>query len=950
MRDPLPHSRWAKVESIFAAAAELPPPARAAFLEAVCGEDRALREEILSLLRFGDADATDVTAAIHAGAASLVIERPVAGRTLGAYRIECELGQGGMAVVYRGVRADGEFHKRVAIKLIKRGMDTAAVIERLRRERHILAGLEHPYIARLLDGGTTPEGLPYLVMEFVEGLPVERFCAERRLTVEQRCELIAKVCDAVSYAHRKLVVHRDLKPANILVTADGTPKLLDFGLAKILDAEADGDVTMHASRPLTPDYASPEQVRGLELTTATDVYSLGVILYELLAGTRPYRVQSDSAEEWRRAVCETEPTRPSAAAASMRGRLEGDLDNIVMKAMHKDAERRYASVDELAADVRNYLELRPVMARPDSLGYRTAKFVRRRRYPLLAASVAVLSLLAGMVIAVTQAREAERARQIAELRAQDANRARQAEEAEHARAELERDAAVQEKHFAERRLAEIVGLSDQSLSGVYTQLERLSGAAPARQEMILTTLGYLEGLSPDAGSNPQLQAVLAKGYLGLGNMQADPNGDSAAALKTYRTGAELVKDVPGLAHPDAGRLLVWMRLQMKIAEMYGRLNRREAENSIFNNTARVLFALPPAAFSTRELERERATVYLWLARNSPPAYMGALDYARKYLNETENLHRRYPGDPDLLYDVSVAEVLVAWAHSNLGDPESAAGYYERGLHIREQLVEQHPGDALYRATLMLAYGHYASLQGGPLEANLGNQELAREYYEKERPLQEAAAADPKNTSAAEEYAIFLLKFGGLDVPPERLPESLEMLKRAAAILEPLPESRTYYADRLAQIHEYIGRRLASLGRMQEARAAYTRSLSITEEALSAHPGARGAQTQNFESTRGLVNVLVMEGKRAESLELATKLIERVRATAAVGTFRESSLGQAYLTLAKVHRAFDEPRLAYEAAEEAIRMAAPLATGRKWDPDGKVAQEAQDLAAECVARQ
>lgn len=319
MREPIPDQRWTRIQELFLSAIELPPATRDSFLDSQCGPDRELREEVSSLLHYGGADPPELIEAIHAGAASLVLNNPepIAGRMLGPYRVEGELGRGGMAVVYLGIRADGQFQQRVAIKLIKRGMDTSAVVGRLRRERRILAALDHPSIARLLDGGSTPAGLPYLVMEFVEGLPIDHFCDNHSLDISKRCELIAKVCDAVAYAHRKLVVHRDLKPANILVTAAGVPKLLDFGLAKILDAQTDGGTTtLNAphGRPLTPDYASPEQIRGLELTTATDIYSLGAILYELLSGVRPFHAKT--ADEWRHAVCEIDPPRPSFVAGS----------------------------------------------------------------------------------------------------------------------------------------------------------------------------------------------------------------------------------------------------------------------------------------------------------------------------------------------------------------------------------------------------------------------------------------------------------------------------------------------------------------------------------------------------------------------------------------------------------------------------------------------------------
>jgi tetratricopeptide (TPR) repeat protein len=940
--NPLPEHRWEKVEALFAAAVELPPSGREPFLDSMCGSDFELRDEVLSLLRYECEDAPEIVTAINASAASLMVDDSSAGRTLGSYQIDREIGRGGMAVVYEGVRADGQFHKRVAIKLIKRGMDSGAVIERLRRERHILAGLEHPYIARLLDGGTTAQGHPYLVMEFIDGLQVDRFCQEHRLTVRQRCELVVKVCEAVAYAHRKLIVHRDLKPANILIAADGTPKLLDFGLAKILDADIDGSLTVNApaARPLTPDYASPEQILGLELTTATDVYSLGVILYELLAGARPFKIQSGSAEEWKRAVCETDLPRPSAVAGRFGKRLEGDLDNIVMKAMHKNPERRYVSVDELASDLKNYLELRPVQARPDSVGYRMMKFAHRRRLPLLATAVAITGLIVGTSVAVTQAREADRARRTAEMRAQEANRARQAAESEHTRAERERDTAVTERQRAEERLAEMVGMSDRSLTGAYAQLERLPGTVPARREMIRTTLDYLERLSKDARDNPRLQVALAKAYLGMGDLLFDPNGEIAAALKSFRAGEAVVNRG---AASDPERLLVWMQLEIKIAEMLGRQN-KGAGVPVLLNAINVTSKLPESLFASKEALRTRATLSLWMARVSPPDFDRARKYAQLYLAQTEALRQNNPADPDLLYDVSVAQVAVGWVDRNVNDLESAASYYSRAVQIREQLAREHPDDKVYHSALMFSYQHYAGV-----ESELGNLEVARANFRKAQPMvEEEVAADPKDSQAAARYAMFLLRMASLDTPPDGLAESLAMLRRSAALFERLPELRSYYLLDIARDYDFIGRRLEAMGNSNEALDAYQRSGTMAAQYLAANPNNRDAILQTFDAERGVIRVLTMTRKQTEALDRAQRLIQKELAMVREPSL-DAALAQAYFTLANVHQAFGDLQAAYAAAQEAVRRATPLATGKRWDPNAKLLVQAQTLAAECAPR-
>jgi len=362
-------------------------------------------------------------------------------RRIGPYRVLRELGHGGMGTVYLAARDDDQYQKRVAIKVV-RGLDSAEVVRHLRRERQILAGLEHPNIARLLDGGTTEDGLPYLVMQHVEGQPIDRFCDERKLTVRERLQLFQGVCAAVQHAHRNLVVHRDIKPANILVTADGVPRLLDFGIAKLLNPEIAGEVPTATGLAMTPDYASPEQARGGPITTATDVYSLGVVLYELLTGHRPYRVKSREPLEVLKAICEEEPEKPSTAVARveerrepdgtahpttaetvsrtregtpdrLRRRLRGDLDNIVMMALRKEPQRRYGSVEALSEDLRRYLEGLPVEAHKATAWYRGSKFARRHAFGV-AAATAVLLLVVGFavtmaVLSARVARERDRA-------------------------------------------------------------------------------------------------------------------------------------------------------------------------------------------------------------------------------------------------------------------------------------------------------------------------------------------------------------------------------------------------------------------------------------------------------------------------------------------------------------------------------------------------------------
>jgi len=363
---------------VFLTALTIPEHDRTQFLDELCEAPDLLKEVEKLLLAHAEAGGF-----MEAPAAfSLPSMGALIGAEIGPYRIVSEIGHGGMAAVYMGERCDGAFEQRVAIKMANWLRASPQVIERFRIERQILANLEHPNIARLLDGGRTEAGVPYIVMEYVDGVSIVDYAATRSL--DRRLDLFLAICDAVQYAHRKLVVHRDIKPSNILVGGDGVPKLLDFGIAKLLDPADTEPLTRAEARIMTPEYASPEQLSGQPVTTATDVYGLGMILYRLMADALPFDLGSRTSPEIRDIVCHTEPVLPSRAAAAAgqperASRLRGDLDNVIMMALRKDPQRRYATVKELADDIRNYRADQPVRARGDGWAYRTGKFLRRHR-------------------------------------------------------------------------------------------------------------------------------------------------------------------------------------------------------------------------------------------------------------------------------------------------------------------------------------------------------------------------------------------------------------------------------------------------------------------------------------------------------------------------------------------------------------------------------------------
>ena len=421
MTEPSAH-RWKQIEALFQALLTVPQPERAAALARACPDDPALREAVATLLRADEASDRFIEAAIGGEAAHVTSRGSRIGESVGAFRLVAELGRGGMGTVYRGERVDRQYRATVAVKFLRDGLADPEIQRRFLAERQILADLVHPNVARLLDGGTAADGTPYIVMELVDGQPLDAWCERKGLDVRARVRLFREVCVAVQHAHQQLVIHRDLKPTNILVTDDGVPKLLDFGIAKLLSAGPGSDQTtrLHA---MTSSYASPEQVRGERVTTASDVYSLGVVLYRLLAGQPPYDLDGLSPGEVERRVCTIEPVRPSERAEGTAAReLRGDLDNILMKALRKEPERRYGSVAELSEDLRRYLHREPVSARPDVLSYRVGRFVRRHPVGVGATALAMLLLVALATTSVVQARRASAERDRAEERQLTAER------------------------------------------------------------------------------------------------------------------------------------------------------------------------------------------------------------------------------------------------------------------------------------------------------------------------------------------------------------------------------------------------------------------------------------------------------------------------------------------------------------------------------------------------
>lgn len=730
--------RWERLNEIFHAALALDPPQQAAYLDQACEADAALRREAGDLLQahvhaereLGEIERLQV--GLDEAAASVPV-----GMRLGAYRILEEIGRGGMGSVCLAERVDGQFEQRVAIKIIKRGMDTALVLQRFRAERQILASFDHPNIARLIDGGTTDDGLPYFVMEHIQGEPIDRYATARQLSLRARLELFLPVCDAVSYAHQRLIVHRDIKPQNILVTTEGTPKLLDFGIAKVLqDAGEQGTHTMSGLQLLTPEYASPEQVEGRPTTTQSDVYSLGVVLYELLAGRSPYRPRSWSTRDIFASVL-TSPVPPPSTALGLPGgddgrraapaagpadrlrlELRGDLDAIVLMALRKERERRYVSVEQFAADIRRYLRGLPVHARPDSLWYRTGKFVRRNRAAVTAAVLVAAALVGGAMTTAWQAHEARAQARLAE----------------------------QARGRAERRFAEVRKLANALIFDYHDAIEDLPGATAVRLRLVSDALDYLNGLAQEAAGDASLQRELALAYRRVARVQGSNTdsaslGDTAGAIASHRKSLAILEALfaarPG--EPQARRDLADGTLEL------ANLLAMTEDQSQALAQARRAGTLYETLAAAPELDLEQR-----LALANAYDAIGVISLESGQPREALAVHQRQldllataPAsgqvDPGLRRALSAAWQHIGDAQATFGDRGAALESFRRSLQLRLALSRQFPLNDDYRR--LVAIGHY--WEATTLH-ELGRTREALEAFQRCLALDdELAAADPE---------------------------------------------------------------------------------------------------------------------------------------------------------------------------------------------------------------
>jgi non-specific serine/threonine protein kinase/serine/threonine-protein kinase len=738
---------------------------------------------------------------------------------VGPYRIVQLIAEGGMGAVYQAVRVDDLYRKVVAMKVIRRGVAGEYVLRHFDTERQILAHLDHPNIAKLLDGGTTPDGRPYFVMDFIAGTPIDEYCDSHRLTIPERIQLFLTVCSAVHYAHQNLVIHRDLKPANILVTEEATVKLLDFGIAKLLDPDSLSlGPTLTTLQALTPEFASPEQLSGGKITTASDGYALGVLLFRMLTGHRPYIMEGRTIEELWDTVKNRPPRRPSTvirvreAEATpesvsearntrperLERQLAGDLDNILLMALRKEPERRYNSVEQFAGDLRRHLASQPVTARPDTIRYRTSKFIQRNRMVFAAAVVVVVTLLGGIVVASWEAHTANR-----------------------------------ERARAERRFQEVRGLANAVLFELHDAIAALPGSTQARELLIKRAQRYLDGLAGETTEDDSLQRERAMAYQRIGDVLGLPTranlGRTAEAIVSYSKALDIERK---LNQRDPSN----RTLQADLAGIYNSICQVHQSSGHFResldaclNAERIQQARVAADPANQHLRADLAITY----QNTAGAYfnLGEWDRSREQrtraMNEFQELHRRQPDDETYLNELANSYHRMAGLEEQVKRYPEARANALQAVALYNEYSERHPGDIRKRSGWT-----FAMQRLGSVLLSLNDLPGALDAFGRVLPLREQLRAldshdargkvNLANSHAA--MGVVLLTMGRAR---EAEPHFEEQLRLATDLMvqDPLRVEHRYS---LSEAYENLGRVAALMKRQDRARTQLTEALKIYE--------------------------------------------------------------------------------------------------------------------------
>ena len=682
-------------------------------------------------------------------------------KQIGNYKLLRSIGQGGMGMVYSACLVTEDFQRQVALKLVKPSLASSQILRRFRMERQLLASLDHPNIARLLDAGTSDEGAPYLVMEYVEGLPIDRYCEAQKLSITGRLKLFATVCDAVQYAHQNLIIHRDIKPSNILVSSEGVPKLLDFGIAKLIrpddSEEEELKLTATDARPMSPHYASPEQARGDAITTASDIYSLGVLLYELLTGNLPYDFKVRTPAGIEKTICETQPVPPSQVeikgtrpepAEKLRKRLRGDLDMILLMAMRKEPQRRYSSVHQFAEDIRRQIDGLPVIAQSDTFGYRLSKFVNRHKAGVAAAVVAVIALVSSTIVSVHFARQANREKIIAQQRFQDT-----------------------------RELARFF------ITDFDSKIR--AGQTAARRELVSKGLDYLKRLSVEAAGDVELQREVISGYITMGDVQGNPFGpnlgDNDGARRSYGEALRLADLYINrtASTPDLQRDRALAKVKLADLDAVGG-NRRES-----------LRAYREALGALKGKELAGVLNKLGYAGRELGDYKAALDDYGKSADLLRGLLTATPKDIEVRTLLAQATLGIGETFARINQVDSALASFDSAIKIYEELLRADTASNTIRRALSSAY----TLTGDTLTASKRHTEAEQRFRESLKVVETLNRNDPENVQYRLDRVTVLGRLvEALTAQPAKLAEARAVTAQFLSSVKPMverPEAGSY---------------------------------------------------------------------------------------------------------------------------------------------------------------
>ncbi len=858
------------VKRLFTEAASLPPAARAAFLDRHC-PDATLREEVLSLLEFDESSTTAIGHPVQAVLENMLAAGGAPGLRIGAFELGPLLGSGGMGRVYEAHRVDGEVRQKVAIKIADlplKGPARAEVLERFHRERQMLASLRHPYIASLIDAGTTAEGVPYAVLEQVDGVAIDEYCERQGASQATRIRLVLKLCEAVRFAHRNLIVHRDIKPANVLIAADGTPKLLDFGIAKDLSGTAD-PTRMPA---LTPEYASPEQAGGLAATVATDVYGLGGLLYRLLLGVPPRRVADAAPAEWIRQILDRDVLRPSA----LDPKIGADLENILLKALHREPDRRYQSVPELADDLERFLNQQPVLATPDSLGYRASCFLRRHWMGLAAA--ALVSALLGAATVVS----------------------------------------VHERRLAQQRSLETRQLAGRLIFDLHDEIGKMPGATRAKEKLAATASEYLEKLAPNASADPELAWELLNAYGRLSQTRGGANsstGDTRSALEYARRTLAMGRIVESRGDLTTDRLQRLFALYDGLCGVFteGQLPAEELE------TVTRLLALAPRLDSLRQA-RAYSSSARYHDRNTT-AERAAQDLDRA-VTLLRGLNRQPAPPEEVRSQFAVSLNSLGRTRARLGDFTGASAAFEESIAVLDPMAAQSPNNAALLRSRYFSHLWMADTLAGADRFNTGRLREGEKHYRTALDTaRRLVALDPHNEMAKLDAARAAGKLGSA-IASSRPAESLALMDQAnESLAQTSFGNRSGREMRLAYLRESVAP-LAALGRFEQARAHLAEARRIAREISAGN--AKAWENELADILRFDAIWMFAAGQTRAALDAAERQWKHLQNAPTPGALADSWLVVDVLERIQTYARTIDPAARAEAAAHLERVWAGLA--------------------------